>query len=302
MAEGGLDHRGFIASLPPTERQRLTLRSDRPGLVRLAMHWGAILGVGWLIVERVPAWPLLMVVQGVLIVFLFTLMHETVHRTAFATRWMNDVVAAACGALIALPPAWFRHFHFAHHRHTQDPERDPELSRPKPETWGQYLWHISGLPVWWSHARTLARNALGRCEDAFVPAYARREVRTEARVMIAGYALAIAVSVAAGSADLVFAWIVPALLGQPFLRLYLLAEHGRCPFVANMFENSRTTFTNRLVRLLAWNMPFHAEHHAYPAVPFHRLPELHRLAKPHLLEVENSYYRFHLKYALRLRH
>ena len=300
MAEGELDHRSFIASLSPIERQRLTHRSDRPGLAHLAMHWGAILALGWLIVARVPAWPLLIVLQGVLIVFLFTLMHETAHRTAFATRWVNDGVAAACGILIALPPTWFRYFHFAHHRHTQDPERDPELSRPKPETWGQYLRHISGLPIWWSHGRTLARNALGRCDDAFVPTHAFREVRREARMMIAGYALVIAGSVAAGSADLMFVWVLPALLGQPVLRLYLLAEHGRCPFVANMFENSRTTYTNRLVRLLAWNMPFHAEHHAYPAVPFHRLPELHRLAREHLCVTERGYTKFNLKYTSEL--
>jgi fatty acid desaturase len=24
-----------------------------------------------------------------------------------------------------------------------------------------------------------------------------------------------------------------------------------------------------------WNMPFHAEHHLYPVVPFHHLPALH---------------------------
>ncbi len=269
--------------------------------MRLALHFGGIVCMAGLIAERVPFWPVLMPLQGVLIVFLFTTMHETVHRTAFATRWLNDVVAALCGFLIALPPAWFRHFHFAHHRHTQDPERDPELVQSKPETWGQYVRHISGLPIWWSHGRTLVRNALGRCADTFVPRYARREVRTEARLMIAGYVLAAAGSAVAGSADLVFLWILPALLGQPFLRLYLMAEHGRCPLVANMFENSRTTFTNLLVRFLAWNMPFHAEHHAYPAVPFHRLPALHALIQPHLRATERGYAAFHRRYAAGLR-
>lgn len=75
--------------------------------------------------------------------------------------------------------------------------------------------------------------------------------------------------------QLVWLWIVPALFGQPFLRLYLLAEHGDCPQVANMFDNTRTTFTNRPIRALAWNMPYHTEHHVWPAVPFHQLPNLH---------------------------
>ena len=91
-------------------------------------------------------------------------------------------------------------------------------------------------------------------------------------------------------------WLLPIVLGQPFLRLYLLAEHGRCAHVSNMFENTRTTFTHRIVRWLAWNMPYHAEHHANPAVPFYRLPELHDLALPHLRETENGYRRFHQAY------
>ena len=83
------------------------------------------------------------------------------------------------------------------------------------------------------------------------------------------------------------------LLGQPFLRLYLLAEHGRCATVANMLENTRTTLTNRAVRWIAWNMPYHTEHHVWPTVPFHRLPELHRLMRPHLAEVSPGYVPFH---------
>jgi fatty acid desaturase len=85
------------------------------------------------------------------------------------------------------------------------------------------------------------------------------------------------------------------------LRLYLLAEHGRCPAVTDMFANTRTTFTTRLVRFLAWNMPYHAEHHAMPSVPFHRLPELHALARPHLKQTEDGYTRFAARYAASLR-
>ena len=69
----------------------------------------------------------------------------------------------------------------------------------------------------------------------------------------------------------------------------LLAEHGHCPPVANMLENTRTTLTNRLVRFLAWNMPCHAEHHARPMVPFHKLPDLHRDMRAHLKSISPSY-------------
>ncbi len=46
-------------------------------------------------------------------------------------------------------------------------------------------------------------------------------------------------------------WVVPVLLGQPLLRLYLLAEHWGCPIARqapiDMLARSRTTYTNVLV-------------------------------------------------------
>ena len=55
-----------------------------------------------------------------------------------------------------------------------------------------------------------------------------------------------------------FLELARAFLGQPALRLYLLAEHTGCPAVPDMLANSRTVLTNAVVRWLAWNMPFHA--------------------------------------------
>ncbi|HVI88283.1 MAG TPA: fatty acid desaturase, partial [Dongiaceae bacterium] len=229
-----MDHRRLVAGLSIAERNRLTTKSDRPGLLHLAGHLGAIAACGVLIALRVPYWPLLMLPQGILIVFLFTLLHEAIHRTPFASSWLNDVVARFCSVALALPSDWFRAFHFAHHRFTQDPENDPELAGPKPRTRWQYLRHVSGLPVWRSHVRQLFINATGGCRDSFVTAKGQAEVRTEARLMILFYGTLAGLSVYLRTPVLLYVWIIPALLGQPFLRLYLLAEHGGCPHVSNM--------------------------------------------------------------------
>jgi hypothetical protein len=61
-------------------------------------------------------------------------------------------------------------------------------------------------------------------------------------------------------------WLLPSLLGQPFLRFYLIAEHNGCKTGENMLNNTRTTVTYWWYRRLAWNMPYHAEHHAYPCM------------------------------------
>jgi len=166
----------------------------------------------------------------------------------------------------------------------------------RPETRKAYLFHVLGFAVWWGQAKVLVQNALNHTQENYVPDTGRIHVVREARVMLAIYVAILCASLMSSSTVMLEVWIVPLLLGQPVLRLYLLAEHGQCPYVANMLENTRTTFTNSLVRRLAWNMPYHIEHHTYPAVPFHQLPELHRLMRAHLLSSERGYIRFNRRY------
>ncbi len=290
------DHKELLANLPAETRKRLVAQADGPGVFHFALHFGAIVLGAVLIALAVPAWQVLLPVQGLFIAFLFTPLHETIHRTAFRSDGLNSTVAAICGFAVLIAPNWFRYFHFAHHRFTHEPGRDPELDTAKPETLGAYLLYVSGGPVWLGNVRVLFSNALGRRDDPYVPARARGKVVREARLFLLAYGAIAAASIAAQSAVLFWVWVLPALLGQPFMRLYLLAEHARCPHVASMLENTRTTFTNRFVRFIAWNMPYHIEHHTYPAVPFHKLPAFHQVIKAELGCTQEGYARFHKNY------
>lgn len=142
-----MDHKALVANLSREQRSHLLQQANGPVLRRLASQWAAILTLGAWVLLGAWAWPLALVPLGVLLVFQFTLLHEVSHLTAFRTRWINEALALACGLILLLPPHWFRYFHFAHHRYTQDPERDPELASHKPQTLAAYAWHITGLPV-----------------------------------------------------------------------------------------------------------------------------------------------------------
>lgn len=288
----------IYATAERQERDRLlalAARSDAKGLAQLACHLGAVVATGALVWSaRGTGWLLpAMLLHGVILVFLFAPLHESIHWTAFRSRRLNDAVARACGALLLLPPRYFRAFHLAHHRHTQDPLRDPELATPKPRTLGAYLWHVSGLPYWRERIATTVRHACGRVEEPFIPARQRPAIVREARLLLGAYVLLALASAALSRAALLYLWLAPVLLGQPFLRLYLLAEHTGCPLVANMLENSRTTRSLAPVRQLAWNMPYHAEHHAYPALPFHALPAAHRILKARIAVQASGYVAVH---------
>ena len=295
-----MDHKTFLAQMPPDRTAALTHRSNRAGLLHLAGHLTLILTTGTAIALNAPLWPLLMLAQGVFIIFLFTLEHETTHQTPFANRTLNEIVGHGAGLLIFLPLTWFRYFHLAHHRHTNDPDHDPELlAGHKPDCWKAYLLHVTGYGYWTGVGKTLFTNAFGTIQAPYIPNRATRRLRTEARLYLAVYAL-IALSLTQ-SQLLLWTWLIPILLGQPFLRLYLLAEHSRCPQVADMLDNTRTTFTTRFVRFIAWNMPYHTEHHTMPNVPFHQLPNLHNDMATALKHTAPSYTAFTKSYAASLR-
>src|SRR5919106_4190569 len=281
----------------------LCARSDRKGLLQLAGHLGALAATGIAVWSARGSFWLLpaMVGHGIVLAFLFAPLHESVHWTAFFSRRLNDIVAWGCGALLILPPEFFRAFHFAHHRHTQDPVRDPELAAPKPRTFAEYLWRVSGLPYWRERIITTWRHACGRVDEPFIAPRRRGAIVREARILLGVYLAAALASIAASSPALFWLWLGPVLLGQPFLRLYLLAEHTGCPLVSDMLENSRTTRSLAAVRRLAWNMPYHAEHHAYPALPFHALPAAHRLLKSRIAVQAPGYLAVHREIVAGLR-
>lgn len=50
-----------------------------------------------------------------------------------------------------------------------------------------------------------------------------------------------------------------------------------------------------------WEMPFHAEHHLYPFIPFHRLRDAHALLRGRLGQVGPGYVRWHRDHLQTLR-
>jgi fatty acid desaturase len=218
------------------------------------------------------------------------------HQTAFASRRANAIVGWLTSAPSLLNDRFYKAFHAAHHRHTQIPGQDPELLAPPPDTIGGYILRILGLPFW--RLRLLVvfdswRGDLSRylyVTTAAAPAIIR-SVRLMSLVMVGG---AVASALLFGWKTPFLFWIGPQILGQPPLRAYLLSEHTGCTHDRDGLTNTRTTLTNGAIRLLMWNMPYHAEHHMYPSVPFHRLPEAHAAVRARLGFLQPGYARWNL--------
>ncbi|MEQ9349757.1 MAG: fatty acid desaturase [Alphaproteobacteria bacterium] len=283
-----------IQTLVGAERlRRLERLRNGPGLLFLAGHF-AVLGLSGVLVwasrDSLWLWPA-MFVHGVVLVHLFGPQHEAAHMTAFKSRWLNTAVNWITGVLIFDQPTYFRLEHSAHHRFTQDVERDPERI-PAADSVGGYFWYLTGLPYYWALATTLVRTARGRfikSEEAFIPKSWRGRVARHSAIMLAIYGVAIIASVALMSDAILVYWALPLLLGQPVQRAIRKTEHGGCDKSPNFLRNTRTTLTNPVLRLLGWNMAYHAEHHAMTTVPFFRLGRAHDAVKDHLQFVARGY-------------
>ncbi len=229
--------------------RQLGQRSDYKGLVQLAGHLGLLVLATIALAQTRASWWMLpaLLVQAIVLIFLFAPLHETIHFTAFKTRWLNNLIAACIGFIQLLPYQYFRSFHYAHHRHTQNPELDPELIDKKPYTRQSWLWHISGLPTWLSNMRSIYKHATGKVDESCLERRDHAKIILEARWHLAGYLAIVLFSLIYANSWFLWYWLLPSLIGQPFLRLFLLAEHSGCDLSDNMLENSRTTYTSPLL-------------------------------------------------------
>jgi fatty acid desaturase len=285
------------APIAQDELRSLQQRSDARGLLRLAGHLAAIaasLALYALALQR--SWPLpvvalLAVAYGFTLVTMFAAMHETVHRTAFKSLWLNNSVGWFAGLLSFYNSTFYRHYHGWHHRFTQIPGKDPELDDGKPTSLLSYAIELSGVPWWFGKLKTHATLALGRTAAyGFLNEDKGPQAVRSVRLQLGVYGAAVAASFALGSPYFALYWLLPVAVGQPILRAILLAEHTGCAESDDALANTRTTHTLWPVRFLMWEMPYHAEHHRYPALPFFTLAAAHQQLGPHLSHVARGGY------------
>lgn len=276
------------------------------GVLFLAGHVAALAAGGWLVWATLGTWWVVpaMVLHGIVIVHLFAPLHECAHFTAFRSRNLNRVVGVACGVAIGVPFLFFRLEHVAHHRFTQDAGRDPQLI-PLSEGWAGHFWYLSSVPYWQNLIGDLARHAAGRyrpAERAFLRDDMLPAVTREARLMILAYLAVFAVSLALQSWAAAIYWLVPRILGEPFMRAIRMSEHVGCSDDIDMLKNTRTVaHPVGPVRWLAWNMCWHTAHHYQPGVPFHRLQIFHGVIAGAVQHQDTGYVATHRRILTRIR-
>jgi beta-carotene hydroxylase len=264
------------------ERQAVATASKYMGVVAwptviLGLLFSAIYltAVGLALAGLISLWIAVPVV-AVVNYLSYTILHESVHGSIGGNnrsmRCLNKVLGYVAAWITMIPLTAHRYEHIAHHRHTNDANRDPDFHMGR--MWDSPVAPVrAALQAWTSQfayyakyrwANAPPRQNLALCLEVFAAIVPRLVV------VVAGYWVE-------GLALFVFAWVLGAII-LVYLFAYVVhrphTEIGRYRDTATILPPG----PGALKTLLNWAWMFqnyHSIHHLFPRVPFYKYGELH---------------------------
>jgi fatty acid desaturase len=266
----------------------LMQKTDTYGLVDFGLWIVLLLGSGGLAVATWGTWWALpaFLLYGTIWSSADARWHECGHATVFKTRWLNELFYHVSSYMTLREAHLWRWSHVRHHTHTVIKGRDPEIQVRRPADLFAIaidFFHLKGGPA---ELQKIFSHAMGRIDDEvkdYVPVSERPKMVRTSRIYVAIIVGCTVWSIAAWTPLPLLLFVLPRFYGGWLHQLLGLTQHaGLAEDVDDHRLNTRTVLINPVFRYLYLNMNYHLEHHMYPMVPYHRLPELHRLIKDQL--------------------
>lgn len=276
----------YTSPIPRAELRKLLERRDGPALRDTVVWFGLLFasgyagfllwGTGWAVVP--------FLIYGVLYGSTSdSRWHESGHGTAFRTDWLNNALYEIASFMVMRESVVWRWSHTRHHSDTIIAGRDPEIAVPRPPDLRAFCLGFFSLRVVPKYFHRVALHCLGRLtsdERQFIPESEQGRIFVRARIYLSIYLGVIGLCFWAGSLLPLMYIGLPNLYGAWLMPIYGYTQHaGLAENVLDHRLNCRTVYMNRLNRYLYWNMNYHVEHHMFPLVPYHALPQLHAAVK-----------------------
>lgn len=276
----------YLPDIPRKTMKNLMKRSNGPAMRDTAIWFGLMFLFG---VCAFILWPSLWSIPFFLAYGVLygsasdSRWHECSHGTAFKTRWMNDVIYQIASFMVIRNPTIWRWSHTRHHTDTYIVGHDPEIIVMRPPVLPKVFLSFFGVIGGILGLKNMVRYSFGIIneeEKTYVPEAELPKVFFVARIWVLIYLAVIVLAFWTNSLLPLMFIGLPAFYGAWHMPLTGLLQHGG--LADNVLDhrlNSRTVYMNPLSRFIYWNMNYHIEHHMFPMVPYHKLPELHELLK-----------------------
>ena len=205
--------------------------------------------------------------------------HELSHGTPFKTRWLNEMFYQLAGFMTLHEGHYWRWSHTRHHTHTMMVGRDAEIAVQQPVSVGGLLADLFFLKSGSAQIANIVRHAFGRISADglhFIPVQEQPKVVRASRIYLAIFVALAAACVLLQSVLPLMLVVGPRFYGGALTQLFNLTQHaGLAENVYDHRHSTRTFHTHAVFRFLYANMNYHLEHHMFPMVPYHALPQLH---------------------------
>jgi beta-carotene hydroxylase len=210
-------------------------------------------------------------INATAIYLLFTVMHDSMHRTAHESRFVNDLLGRLSALPLTVTMPLFRAVHYEHHSHTNDPERDPDLIVNRGPRWALPFWCL-GIVV--EYRRHYFGRRMWRDRSDLIEAIAME-------CLLLG---AIVLAAATGTfATLAIVWLVPAVIAVVALALcFDFLPHY--PYESKERYLDTRIYPGRFLNALLLGQNYHLIHHLWTTIPWYRYQRVFGEVESELVE------------------
>ena len=276
----------YQCPVPRAKMRKLLERKDGPAIRDTLIWFGLIIGFGVLTLLLWGSWWVVLPYLCYATLYASTSdsrWHESSHGTAFKTDWMNNWLYEIASFMVMRESTVWRWSHTRHHSDTIIVGRDPEIAVPRPPNIKNFILSFVNYGVYPKYFKHIVLHACGKMsadEKTYIPESEYPKIYLRGRIYVAIYAAVIALSIATGSFLPILLVGACNIFGTWLMPIYGYTQHaGLAENVLDHRLNCRTVYMNVVNRFFYWNMNYHVEHHMFPLVPYHALPELHELVK-----------------------
>jgi fatty acid desaturase len=275
----------FKCNVARADMKRMMQRSDKEGLLQMGLWLGLLAASGaaaflaWGTLWCIPA----LIVYGMLYAASDHCAHELSHGTPFKTAWLNNIFYQLASFMTLHEAVYWRWSHARHHTDTIIVGRDREIAFPRPARMWTIVLDAFFLPGGIVEILRTVRHATGKLSAesrSFIPESEIKKVVFNSRIYVLIFVALIAWCIAAQSILPVLFIVLPRFYGAWLPHLFNFTQHtGLAEDVLDHRLNTRTIYLNPVFEFLYMKMNYHLEHHMFPMVPFHALPQLHAAIK-----------------------
>ncbi|MEL6529979.1 MAG: fatty acid desaturase [Pseudomonadota bacterium] len=197
--------------------------------------------------------------------------HDIVARPGTKLRWLNELVGHATSWMLVYPFEVLRITHLDHHRHTNDPELDVDITTKAPGPWSA-LWE------------TVKQRQPGGKRNLDYAASLYRSGRTDLIVLALAYRVGFigilgALAWNGFALEAVFLWWLPYQIAISYIIFFLSWAPHHPGNESGRYRNTRS-WKSSVGNIGSMGMQFHIVHHLHPYIPLHLTPAAYREMRP----------------------